>query len=265
MSNVTVGTVSSTADLSGNWKALWDNTNLYFIVEVTDDVKKNDSGTTWNDDDAVEILIDADNSKSTTYGANDFQFVFRYNDATIREMKHNATTGIVKSSVDITGGYRLEVKIPWTTLSVTAAQDNLIGLDVQVNDDDDGGTRDGKKAWYATNDNTWQNPSLLATAQLSSSTLKSGSTITSVEEAFDREINVFPNPATDFLVVKLNNRDFNEIEISLYNMLTQKVKYLRGDSGNEVTINVNDLPQGIYILKIESGTLKTTRKIAIKH
>jgi oligosaccharide reducing-end xylanase len=180
-------------------------------------------------------------------------------------MKHSATTGVFKSAVDITGGYRLEVKIPWATLSVTPAQNNLIGLDVHVNDDDDGGTRDGKKTWFATNDNAWQNPSLLATAQLSSSTLKNGNTITSVEEAFDREINVYPNPASNFLNINLNKGYLDGIEISLFNMLTQKVKYLKAENRNDFTINVNDLPQGIYILKIESGKYSKTQKVLIKH
>ncbi len=166
INKLTLGTVSSTADLSGTWKALWDNTNLYVFIEITDDIKMNDSGTSWWEDDAVEIFIDADNSKGTTYGANDFQFAFRYNDATIRETKNNAITGVERSIVNFTGGYRLEVKIPWSTLTVTPAQNNQIGIDVQVNDDDNGGARDGKMAWFGTNDNTWSNPSLMGTAQL---------------------------------------------------------------------------------------------------
>ncbi|WP_425386830.1 family 43 glycosylhydrolase, partial [Cytophaga aurantiaca] len=40
VSKTVSGTVSSTADLSGNWKAAWDATNLYVLVQVTDDVKR---------------------------------------------------------------------------------------------------------------------------------------------------------------------------------------------------------------------------------
>jgi hypothetical protein len=70
------------------------------------------------------------------------------------------------SLVAITGGYRLETRIPWSTLGVTPVLGNFIGTDVQVDDDDDGTTRDGKKAWFATDDNSWQNPSLFGTGKL---------------------------------------------------------------------------------------------------
>jgi len=160
IANVIVGTVSGDSDLSGTWRAMWDSSNLYYLVEITDDSLMNDSTEAW-DDDSVEIFIDADNSKDTSYdGVNDYQYGFRWNDGTIHLGSNSAsnTTGIVFTIADTANGYTLEVSIPWSTLGVTAAQGNLIGTDVQANDDDDGGSRDGKKAWYATNDNCWQDP-----------------------------------------------------------------------------------------------------------
>ena len=38
------GTVTDANDLSGTWRSLWDSTNLYYLVEVTDDLLFNDSG-----------------------------------------------------------------------------------------------------------------------------------------------------------------------------------------------------------------------------
>jgi len=168
INNITLGTVSSSADLSGTFKAMWDSTNLYYLVEITDDVFMTDSTSPW-DDDTVEVFVDADNSKGTSYdGINDFQYGFRYNDPNvyIGTNSVNNSTGVVKAFATITGGYRMEVRVPWSTLGVTPVANNLIGTDVQVNDDDDGGTRDGKKAWFATDDNSWQNPSLFGTGKL---------------------------------------------------------------------------------------------------
>jgi chitodextrinase len=270
MNYVTVGTVSSTADLSGNWKALWDNTNLYFFIEITDDTKINDSGTTWNDDDAVEILIDADNSKNTTYGANDFQFVFRYNDATIRETKRNVVTGVTKSSVDITGGYRLEVKIPWSLLTVTPASGNLVGLDVQVNDDDNGGTRDGKKTWFATNDNAWLYPSLLNTVQLSGGSTSGRMSTTTAEvdaltEEPDADLMIYPNPSNDVLTIKFSKGKEASYDVTLLNTQSKIVKVLSSVMDETIAIDVSQFSNGLYILKIRSGKSVSTRKIMINH
>lgn len=163
--NLINGSVSSSNDLSGYWTSLWDSTNLYFFAEITDDAKVND-GTTWYNDDCIEIYIDADNSKSTTYDSNDYQYTFKWNDTTPGEQKHSATTGVSYSMVSISGGYAFEAKIPWSTLGITPVADSLIGLDIHVNDDDDGGDRDGKKSWYALSDNSWSDPSKFATVLL---------------------------------------------------------------------------------------------------
>ena len=166
VANVVQGSVSSPSDLSGSWRALWDTSYLYYLVEITDDALRNDSGSYYWDDDSIDLYIDADNSKSTSYGANDFEYFFRWNDSVVHEVKHGATSGVTFSLVAVSGGYRLEARFPWSTLLVTPVEGNLVGTDVHVNDDDDGGSRDAKKAWFTTVDNSWLDPSLFGTVQL---------------------------------------------------------------------------------------------------
>lgn len=69
-------------DLSAYFKAIWDNENLYILVDVTDDALINDSPEVWQDD-AIEIYIDIDNNKLTSYGANDYQYNFSWNDQNV--------------------------------------------------------------------------------------------------------------------------------------------------------------------------------------
>ena len=84
-----------------------------------------------------------------------------------KNFQHNAVAGVIASRVATATGYTIEVKLPWSTLGQsTVAVNALLGLDVQINDDDDGGARDGKKAWFNTTDTSWQNPSTFATARL---------------------------------------------------------------------------------------------------
>ncbi|MGN6645544.1 MAG: sugar-binding protein, partial [Cytophaga sp.] len=158
------GTVSSSSDLSGNWKAMWDASNLYVLVQVTDDVKRNDGGTDVYNDDNVEIYIDMGNTKGTTYGSNDQQYTFRWNDATsVYEINGHSVAGISRAITNTASGYIVEVSLPWSTMGGTASVNALEGFDVMINDDDDGGARDGKLAWMATTDDTWSNPGLMGT------------------------------------------------------------------------------------------------------
>lgn len=166
MDKVLTGTVT-TSDLSGNWKACWDATNLYVLVTVTDDAKVNNGGTDTYNDDEVEVYIDIGNDKASSYGTNDFQYTFRWNDATlVRETHGRSVTGIVRATTNTTTGYVTEISIPWSTLTGSPAVNQLVGFDVMVNDDDDGGARDAKISWSAATDDAWTNPSVMGTVIL---------------------------------------------------------------------------------------------------
>ncbi|WP_211208929.1 glycoside hydrolase family 11 protein, partial [Cytophaga aurantiaca] len=161
------GTVTNAADLSGNFKALWDDTYLYVLADVTDANLINESTNVY-DDDAVEVYVDINNDKATTYGTNDVQYSFGWNDGTTVGSlpSGRSTTNITYSAVAKTGGYIVEARIPWSTLQGSPVIGQLVGMDFMINDDDDGGTRDGKLAWNATADDAWEDPSLFGTAIL---------------------------------------------------------------------------------------------------
>ena len=161
------GTVTNAADLSGNCKVLWDNTNLYLLANVTDDILKHDSQTSY-DDDGIEIYVDINNDKATTYSANDVQYTFEWNNGTtIGSLPSGRiTTGISYAVVTVTGGYVVEASIPWSTLQGTPAVNQLVGFDFMISDDDDGGTRDAKLSWNAASDSAWTDPSKMGTGQL---------------------------------------------------------------------------------------------------
>ncbi|MCJ7779155.1 MAG: hypothetical protein MUP16_12695, partial [Sedimentisphaerales bacterium] len=167
LENVIYSSVSSASDLSADYRAMWDQNNLYLFVDVRDDVLKNDSDEYYNDD-AIEVFIDADNSKSGEYGENDYQYYFAWDETKpiMGETKHNHTEGVEFVLMKTDNGYRLEVKFPWTTLGIKPSTGSKIGLDIHVNDDDDGGERDSKLTWRDKNDTAWQNPQFLGTAEL---------------------------------------------------------------------------------------------------
>jgi fibronectin type 3 domain-containing protein len=166
--NYGTGTITSNADLSGTWQGLWDTTNLYVLITVTDDVLLKFVTNPW-DADTTEFMIDADHNGGTAYDANDFQYFFPWNSTTIVETKHSPSslTGVTFAQTNISGGYRIEAKVPWSTLTVTPAANNLVGLDVHIDDADvTAGTRDSKRMWNDTTDQAWTNPSLFGAGKL---------------------------------------------------------------------------------------------------
>jgi hypothetical protein len=165
--NVIYGPPSNDEDFSASYKALWDEENLYVLVDVTDENLKNDSDEFWLDD-CVEVFVDADNSKSGSYGDNDYQFHFGWAKAnpSMGESQHNRTEGVEYAIGSTDVGYRVEIKFPWAALGVEPSAGKKIGLDVHVNDDDDGGERDTKLTWRGKEDNAWQNPGVLGVAEL---------------------------------------------------------------------------------------------------
>ena len=157
---------SSKEDLSASFQALYDSDSLYILVDVTDDDLQNDSEEFWLDD-AVEIFIDADNSKRGSYDDNDFQYHFGW-DATspvLGESQHGNMQGVEAAFARTTAGYRAEIRFPWTTLGTRPKVGMPIGLDVQVNDDDGGGDRDSKIAWRAPQDDAYLHPRVFGAVQ----------------------------------------------------------------------------------------------------
>jgi tetratricopeptide (TPR) repeat protein len=165
--NVAYTPVSGEADASASFKMMYDKQALYLLVDVKDDERINDSVEFWLDD-GVEVFVDADNSKSDTYGDNDYQFNFAWDGSapSMGETKRNKTDGVRYAFDRTDAGYRLEIKLPWATLGTTPKAGTQIGLDVHVNDDDDGGDRDTKLMWNTKNDIAWQNPGALGTGEL---------------------------------------------------------------------------------------------------
>ena len=158
------------ADCSGTWKGLWDWDYIYVLVVVRDEILNNDSGD-WNDD-CVEFYIDGDNSKGSSPDENDHQYTSRWNNAEVEvpSALHNGEPSLVgfEYAIVTTGdGYIYEARIPWTSImGQTPTAGQLIGIEVFVNDDDDGTGRDSQIAWFGTEGAGWNTPSMWATGLL---------------------------------------------------------------------------------------------------
>lgn len=72
------------------------------------------------------------------------------------------------------------------------------------------------------------------------------------------QLNIHPNPATDYLVVELSERVQGEVEVTLTSQ--HGVKVLRvAISGDEERIDVSGIPSGVYVLTIRTNTGQTAQ------
>lgn len=160
--NVLNGNIDDTADLAAMWQASWDQRHLYLRIGVEDDRPGvSDSTVPW-EDDAVELYLDADGSMSQQYDRrNDFHFIFDLKAGTVVLGKNSPKVDRVPLSYRVMrsgNGYVLDVTLRWEDLGVSPRSGQRIGLDIHVDDDDDGGDRDGKLAWKTKQDESWRNP-----------------------------------------------------------------------------------------------------------
>ena len=92
------------------------------------------------------------------------------------------------------------------------------------------------------------------------------SVVTAIEEALDilLEIKVYPNPATDFIKLKIKNYELQNLRYQLYDIngsILQDSKIV----GNETTIVMSNSVSAIYFLKVtDNNKVIKTFKI-IKH
>ncbi len=159
--NIVGGKLNGKNDLSAVWQAKWDNQYLHIRVDTLDDRFVHDSPMPWSDD-SIEIYIDADGSRTASYdGKNDFHLIFRWKDQKVNISQNSAQRGdmgIQQTMTRTKHGLILEAAIPWRSLGVQPREGNAIGIDVQINDDDNGNGRDTKLAWHSKTDDSWKNP-----------------------------------------------------------------------------------------------------------
>ena len=77
-------------------------------------------------------------------------------------------------------------------------------------------------------------------------------------ENFNEGINIYPNPVTEKIVVKIN--DNTDVDVTLFNILGEVMLQQRISSTNN-EINVSELPAGIYLIKIYSSDFTFEQKI----
>ncbi len=139
---------NSSYNAYGTARALWDSDNLYILVEVTDSNGLYQSSSNHYEQDTVEIFFDENNHKTSAYESDDIQCRIGFDGSKTVSDNHSVDDFISSAMVeDATGVYRyyVEIAIPQSLGSYTTGQ--VVGFDVQINDDDGSGARSGISNW----------------------------------------------------------------------------------------------------------------------
>ena len=74
------------------------------------------------------------------------------------------------------------------------------------------------------------------------------------------KLNVYPNPASELINVVA---EASMVKATLFNVLGQAVKEVNMNGATECQISVNNVPQGIYLLKVDTDKGSTVKRVQI--
>lgn len=78
-------------------------------------------------------------------------------------------------------------------------------------------------------------------------------------------LNVFPNPAKDQITIKYAGTGSMDLHIKLINILGAEIRSWDGISAGNITLDISEVPQGIYFVQVRNGADHVTHKISVLH
>lgn len=144
-------------------RLLWDDSYLYVLADIKDSLLSKASADAWKQD-SIELFIDRNNAKTSTYQQDDGQYRINFDNQ--QSFGGGASAATLKSAATRTAdGYRVEAAIALD--AQYAALGTYLGFDAQVNDDATGsGARSSVATWTDPTGNSYQNTSGFGTLQL---------------------------------------------------------------------------------------------------
>jgi Carbohydrate family 9 binding domain-like len=129
-------------DVRAFWRLGWDEQNLYAAAQVEDDVHvQTQQGSTVFKGDGVSIQLDTQRAADFGRGLSqdDFQINLSPGDfgSNLGEL---GSHGVRVAALRTEDGYTLEAVIPWSDLGVSPSPGMLMGIALNVNDNDTPGT-----------------------------------------------------------------------------------------------------------------------------
>lgn len=269
-------------DFEGRFKVAWDESYLYVLVEVVDDSLSDDHTNplqNWWDDDCLEVFIDENRSKgdherncnafayhvSITYDAVDlnasgggvnyknnlkvdmdtigaktylWEFAFENYNANFNISNPEA------SRVYLTTGKKMGFTIAYCDNDETTSRENFIGSMVMT---------------QATANDMYKNADYFGLMILSDSQNVTSALSNQIKE----EIKIYPVPARNFINIETSPGRVESGSISILSVTGQLIK-TEYFSGFRHTVNIENMKDGLYLIKVVQGNNSFSRMISKK-
>ena len=80
-------------------------------------------------------------------------------------------------------------------------------------------------------------------------------------ETFEQlEFNLYPNPASDYIIINTQDNSGDDMNISVFNVAGQMLQTGKYPVGGNIILNVSDLSSGVYFIKLDDGKVSSTKK-----
>lgn len=117
---------------------------------------------------------------------------------------------------------------------------------------------------YSGNYNFWLKTHDLAGESDSVQVMLTVNTATEIEDvATDKDFLVYPNPANDYVKIKMISVFADNYKLMLYNPLG-KLEYSKNIEDTYYTLNLNKYPKGIYFIVLQNGDFMVRKKLIIR-
>jgi GH35 family endo-1,4-beta-xylanase len=144
---------SEAVEATATYKLLWDDNAIYFLAQVKDPNMSVAPFNAW-EQDSIEVFLDENNNKSTSYGADDVHYRVNYNN--VRSYDAGDASRFYTATKTGDNEYIVEGRIE---LKNAAENDTIYGIELQLNDCIGSG-RAGTLTLFDTTDSAWNNTSL---------------------------------------------------------------------------------------------------------
>jgi len=240
----------SPSDLSGYFKAFWNNDTLYVLVHAVDNILYTSDSTVYYND-GFEIYLDVVNLKDTVFNDSCYQFRFipGSTEITGRWGFDYKPLPAIDFAINVEGGSNRTIEAVFPIMQLGRkthlAIGAKIGFEVELLDNDGSG-RNHVLSWNNNQHMAWYNPSKMGTIELVEST-------SGIDNKQIQDISVTPNPTSGDIIVK-SLISINEI--SIYSIQGQLLYKKTGTQTTEFSLNISGYQTGMYLMKVKLANNK---------
>jgi len=290
INHVWIGPAVTPADYSGKYKVLWTPQRLYLLIEVVDDSlciqpPVADPRNNIYNYDCMEIFIDEDNSRETNYTGTYKAIAYHIDSkgGIFYALGSAGWTGSLSNNINYkmtkvaahTYDWEFEIKVfdksfvyGGDNTPVTLTNNKVMGWSLAYNDNDGGTTRQnmiGSVLVPGTTDDqrnvSYYNASVFGKLTLSSN-------LTAVTQPTNSDLfqrNVYYS--NHRIKVQLTDSKVENVTFQLFDLCGKEFKSLSVNSSSKNTVtdvDVSNLPDGIYIVRIGNLQQHIMKKVIIK-